>query len=714
MTTPPPASPNPARTIGVSDRALVIDGTPTLLVSEGAWALAGYSPQDIAERLARLKRAGLNTLQLEAGWLDSSDLQGQEASWRRAAAQLDECKRQGIYVVLRPQFRSGPDIDQALERFAAFVASYQWIVGGPIVLVQVFEEQEVWQATIRATLRHQGVTLPFVCRLAPLLMVESESERWEQLAQGLPYRVWHDGEPITQPLLLLSLLGMGWDARRRLAIWAQTFGEILLTGERRTLKTYGDLTATEVITRETGGVVFVTNPDNDKPATGSVLPYLPDLTLPPRTTLPWVHDAPVGFGPNYLAAYGGLVKSDAFVLTVRVLPDPFQGIRVYVYGEPGDTREVVVWSNHDKGRATSVTFAADGTPQVYFVDGAQSQIVALSPLHAGQTFISPTDDNAPVIIAAHDVLAQSFEYADVIVQPIYGLQPGDSHLVYALRPDGALTEILVPLPPLPPVPVLSAWEMRPEPDYAAPDFDDTDWPDVTGTPAPIREDNPDGRCWYRARVTLDEATDATLQLPWRAGQTDLWVNGERAGASQPPPPSRPRQDISHDIRLRAGANTLCVLATTGPNRECGPGVFAPATLVPSGNCYLIEVSAWQYWVGLLGEREGWAQLGAAGFVPDDPARADAPVCWFRATFDLPHVPPAARLVLRREGRGGLWVNGLRVSGDTVAGGDSEFPLPADCLQTGRNVLVLSWISPGPPPAVRLRWSPRETTVTVAL
>ena len=177
----------------------------------------------------------------------------------------------------------------------------------------------------------------------------------------------------------------------------------------------------------------------------------------------------------------------------------------------------------------------------------------------------------------------------------------------------------------------------------------------------------------------------------------------------------PRRDISHDIRLRAGANTLCVLATTGPNRECGPGVFAPATLVPSGNCYLIEVSAWQYRVGLLGEREGWAQPGAAAFVPDDPTSLQAPVCWFRATFDLPVVSLAASLVLNREGRGGLWVNGLRVAGDTVAGSDGEFFVGPDCLQGGENVIALSQTAENPlPETVALHRSPCEATVTVAL
>ena len=92
------------------------------------------------------------------------------------------------------------------------------------------------------------------------------------------------------------------------------------------------------------------------------MPYLPEITVGEREVFPWVHDAPLGFGGKYLHSYAGIVKSDAQILCAHIRPDPFDGIRVYVYGSPGEEKEVVLFSGNDKGRAQIVGFSPDMRP----------------------------------------------------------------------------------------------------------------------------------------------------------------------------------------------------------------------------------------------------------------------------------------------------------------------------------------------------------------
>src|SRR5205085_645824 len=136
---------------------------------------------------------------------------------------------------------------------------------------------------------------------------------------------------------------------------------------------------------------------------------LPEITVGARDVFPWVHDTPLGFGGKYLHSYAGIVKSDAHILCAHIRPDPFDGIRVYVYGEPGEQKEVVLFSGNDRGRAQMVTFSPDA-PQVY--DVGASQIVALTTEMAGRTFLPPTEsENAPVLFGPDDVREHDNEYA---------------------------------------------------------------------------------------------------------------------------------------------------------------------------------------------------------------------------------------------------------------------------------------------------------------
>ncbi len=223
----------------------------------------------------------------------------------------------------------------------------------------------------------------------------------------------------------------------------------MTTGElRRALPAEGGLRVSETRTPQRGAILWVDNPDEETARTGSVPPYLPEVTLAPRTLLPWVHDAPIGASDRYLSAYAGLVKSDARVLHAHVLPDPYEGARVYVYGAPGERAEVVLFNGGERARAAQVVFAP--TPRVTFV--GPSQVVALSTEHAGRTWIHPADGSAPVVVGPDDVREHGAHHF------VGEFPPGQTHTVHLLRADGSLAQVTVDAPALPAPPALSGWQ----------------------------------------------------------------------------------------------------------------------------------------------------------------------------------------------------------------------------------------------------------------
>ena len=161
---------------------------------------------------------------------------------------------------------------------------------------------------------------------------------------------------------------------RRTRMFLETVEPILTEGEFIDgLLATGGLRASEWRTRERGSVTLVENP-TDAPRTGAVFPGLPSISLAPGEIFPWVHDLPLGPSDRYLAAYAGLVKCDAFLLAAHIRPDPFVGARVFVWGEIGSTRPVVLFGG-GRGEECAVTFTE--IPQVFAV--AESQVVALPP-----------------------------------------------------------------------------------------------------------------------------------------------------------------------------------------------------------------------------------------------------------------------------------------------------------------------------------------------
>ena len=820
----------PSRTVTYNSRAFLIDGQPELFLS----ACIHYFrvPHQLwADRIAKAKRGGMNTIETYVAW-NFHEIQLGVFDWsgdKDLDAFIAECERQEMYVIVRPGpyicaewdyggfpawLQTVPGIHfrtvnapylQAIDRYfdavTPIIARHQWTRGGGVVLVQVENEyanlqwtrgkdmlvDDDYQHYVRDGLLRRGIDVPLLScagycagtvegvnshnpgdlmphfrqnfpekplfstefwtawydawgqphHTRPASDIEYASLRcWAEGACGYNYYVYHGGTNFGYTPMYIQTTSYDYDAQisetgrltekwrasRRVAQWAQMVKEILLTGDHQPGKEnrYG-FRITETITRERGSIVFIDNPDKEKTVTGSVLPYLPEITLGPRQLLPWVHDFPIGQGPGYLASYAGLVKSDAPVLTAHVLPDPQEGVRIYVYGETDQTREVVLWVGGERAKAVDVTFAAE--PRLYLV-GA-SQVIALSTDMAGRTWIDPADENAPVLFGPDDVRYQNTEYAEV------ELAPGTAHTLYALNVEGLLSEISIESPALPAPPTLSAWDSRAEPDCTTPSFDDTAWMAIEdlateGNMIPHTGSNPYG--WYRATAESLDAGDATLHFSACSDRLTLWLNGHRVGSSEVPPEDR-REDwtATFDVTLKEGTNVFCVLADglglikgdwqIGKGQEYEKkGIYGPVTLTVSGACYLVDLVRWRFRPFLHGEQNGWWKPdGFPNAATDLPVLSvTAPIRWHRAIFTLSQpLDTTTPLLVRLDGmgKGVLWLNGRNLGRywQTV-GPQRDYYAPEPWLLVGENVLVLVETEGNTPRNVSLVWDEKAAAV----
>ncbi|HVK03163.1 MAG TPA: beta-galactosidase, partial [Armatimonadaceae bacterium] len=582
----------------------------------------------------------------------------------------------------------------------------------------------------------------------PAADVEYASWRcWAEAACGYNYYVYHGGTNFEYTAMCGNTTSYDYDAHigetgrltekwrscRRVALFAQAFKNILLNGaHRRGVRVFGDagLRGTELRTKEQGGILFLDNPDTEKSATGSVPPYLPEVTLGPREIFPYVHDVPLGWSQSgkYLEAYAGLVKSDARVLTAHVRPDPFEGVRVFVYGTPGATREVALFHGGERGQGVAVTFADE--PRVY--PAGFSQIIALSTEMAGRTWFCDDDERAMVLFGPDDVRAHSALEATAEVEP------GRSHTLWALDAEGGLTEINVDAPALPDPPPLSSWRTVAEPDYAAPGFDDSDWTEIDEPRSMLalgNGSNPYG--WYRTTFESPDAGTASLHFAACSDRLTVWVNGRRVGSSRVPPEDR-RADwaTEFEIEVAAGRNHVCVLADNlglvkgdwnigkGQEQE-KKGIYGPVTVTLPGSCYLIDLARWRFQGKLHGEREGWSSgtVAPAGSAPPRPqggsnaavprAGGGASIRWHAATFTLDAVPDSATPLLARldgMGKGVLWLNGHNLGRYWQIGPQRDYYMPEPWLKSGENVLVLAETEGNAPQGVSLVWDANASAV----
>lgn len=544
------ASPEPAsRTVELHPPTLLLNGKLEIVFSASV-PYAQIPSQLWADRIMRLRQCGINTVVVPVSWAAHEPEPGTFSfdGNHDLGAFLDECSLQGMSAIVEAGPYLGADggtgglpawllgvrgirfqpnhtayrdaLQRWLDQLISVLLPRQWTNGGAVVLIHgdAFSDA-AGRRFLHDFLTTRGITVPIIDPdhpafpfPAPLPDSGTEYSLWRQLAAGgrafhVPYPLSPSGSPTANGR-----------ACRRVALWAQTFGEILLTGQRKDRVPATDgLQACEIATRERGGIVFVENTASERAITGSVIPYLPEITLNPQEAFAWVHDTPIGASHKYLAAYVGLVKSDASILTTRLLPDPFEGARVYVYGEPGTTREVVLF--YSVG-GESVTVEFTNTSQLYRV--GPSQVVALPLDLAARTFFCPTDENAPVIIGPDAVREHSLVAATVEVTP------DTRHCLYTLLPDGTLTETWVHAPALPDAPLLSEWQDTIAP--YTPDYADSDWQEIE-QPTEMRSLGSGNApyAWYRARVIVDEAMDAEIHF---AAFADRLTCGRTANGSE--------------------------------------------------------------------------------------------------------------------------------------------------------------------------------------
>jgi hypothetical protein len=200
------------------------------------------------------------------------------------------------------------------------------------------------------------------------------------------WRLVRDNQPLTTPIKGTPEFFI-W---RRVQQFREVFSEILQTGARRDgLPVFGALTASESHTKENGAIVFVENL-TPQTVTGAVFPLLETITLEPGAVFPLVHDTPIGPSARYLDAYVGLVKSEAFVLTTQIRPDPFDGARVFVYGDVGLQKTITLFNAGERGASQEITFT--DTPQV--IPHGVSQIIAMPTALAGHVYFLPDNTSA--------------------------------------------------------------------------------------------------------------------------------------------------------------------------------------------------------------------------------------------------------------------------------------------------------------------------------
>ncbi len=385
-------------------------------------------------------------------------------------------------------------------------------------------------------------------------------------------------------------------AARRAALFAASFAHILAGGEHReSLKASPGLRVSEVATKQNGAVVFVENASDTETVSGYVPPFLPDITLRPREIFAYVHDAPVGGpveGGKFLASYVGLVKSDAKILSAHIRPSGFEGARVFVYGEPGETKEVVLFHGSERGQSISITFS--DAPLMYPV--GVSQIIALPTELAGRTFLPLDNENAPVIIGPDDVTEHDDDFATVEVAP------GRTHTLYSLDTEGAVTAINIAVPGITAPPPPAVWQAANDTDFAALDFDDSDWlqieePTAINTLGVGGEQNG----WYRARIESPVGASGTLQFAACSEGVTVYINGVRASDSDSTPEGNQTRTLgtaSFEVELREGENVIAVSVSGTARREGEPqGIYGLVTLFVPGSCWLMEVTRWKFRVG---------------------------------------------------------------------------------------------------------------------
>jgi hypothetical protein len=230
-----------------------------------------------------------------------------------------------------------------------------------------------------------------------------------------------------------------------------------------------------------------------------------------------------------------------------------------------------------------------------------------------------------------------------------------------------------------------------------PDFDDSEWPVVRVDRDSNRQ--PEGSTFiYRANFELrigevETARDLTIDRIDDLGS--VYVNGELVGTSTRW--STPFHAVV-DKQLKPGRNVIAVVVhnENGAGGLSGAVSLKPVQTVPMTK----DKIAWTFAPGTAGMLAGWSKADVDDSAWEKvsltgrpiEADANAPLAWYRATFDVPAKDPKAWIPwfirLNIQGNAFLYLNGEPLGRYWNAGPQRDFYLPENLLKFGeKNVLT---------------------------
>ena len=526
----------------------------------------------------------------------------------------------------------------------------------------------------------------------------TERETWRILAMGgagYTYYMWHGGTNFgydamygqttsyysTGPLSETGTLHKKYGRTRRIALFAQTFQDILLSAPVYDPALHRQTLANGVLLhqRETDGgkLWFLENggeerADVDLSEVAEGLPHR--VSVPAGTVRPLVLDWSIGGTP---------MDFYAPVIT-RVLEAPGETI-IVAYDLDSDPKFAATPGD-------PVHVRRHETPE-----GRMQTFLTLTP---GQMDLTWFGADGTIYLGAY-YLRESKDGLRA------ELTPGTTDLwKYA---DGAWTPLPVPDTSLPDPPVLEHWQSAPADEEAQPDYDTTGWTAMYQPINRVHLLDKSGYAWYRTAMQSDADGEATLTLTALADRALLLVNGEVAAVSEAPAEERLADpSLTARISLKAGENTIAVLSDNMGHlkgawqfkgrrlEEDKKGLFGPVL-----RDFSTPLTGWRFRPKLSWEvAPGEVAWGAM----EDAKR---PLCLFRASFALPSselAVPDREVIAHLDGmgKGVLYVNGINLGRYWAINGHTRYYIPK-CWLREHNELVLFEEMAAVPDLVRLAW-----------
>ena len=783
-------------------QSFIIDGRRVFLTS-GAIHYPRIPRELWADRIAKAKAAGLNTLQLYFFWNVHEPNEGdfQFEGSADVAHFLDLIADAGLYIVVRPgpyicaewdgggfpswlYTKAGLEtrtfnplylaaVERYWDRLLPIFAERQITRGGKIILCQIENElnlggnqarpQELYMDALIAIARKNGIDVPLITcegqipgaiecinghkiadRFAdyrrrqpdkPLHSTEfwpgwyntwnlpydtgatwgggnsyepafTERETWRILAMGgagYDYYMWHGGTNFgystmygqttsyydTAPLSETGALHEKYGRTRRVALFAQTFSDILLNAPVYDPALHCQTLENGVLLhrRETdaGKLWFLENKsaeraDVDLSALAEGLPH--HVHVPANTVRPVLLDWSVGGTPMdfYAPIVTRVLETETETIVVAYDPDSDPKFAA----TPGDPVHV---RRHETPEGRTQTF------------------LTLTPGQMDRTWFG---NDGTLYLGAYYLRDQDGLAAELL--------PGTTDLWQ--YQSGAWSLIPVPSTDLPAAPTLENWQSAPADEEAQPDVDTSGWVPMYQPMNRIQLLDKSGYAWYRTTIMSGDAREASLTLTALADRALLLVNGELVAVSEAPAEERMADpSLTARISLRAGANTIAVLSDDMGHlkgawqfkgrrlEEDKKGLFGPILLD-----FANEVTDWRFrplldWETVPAET-AWGAL-------ETEAR---PLRLFRTTFALAvdelAVPDREiHAHLEGMGKGVLYVNGINLGRYWAINGHTRYYIPK-CWLREHNELVLFEETSASPTGVRLAWDAWAIGATV--